>query len=209
MLAKRRESYRESLRTDILDAARQLFIKNGYEATSIRGIATKVGASPGILYHYFQDKQDILAHLVREAFTVLESRLTAIQTDDASIKDRLRRGLRAYIDFGLQNPHQYAMLWMKPETWEGSERVHLAFMEDGMRTFACLLRISRDAIDAGILRPELTDERELAQALWVSIHGLVSAQIGARNFPFVERERLIERQLDVLMHGVLRAGRRS
>jgi AcrR family transcriptional regulator len=204
MLSDRRETYRESLRTDILDAARQLFVRHGFEATSIRAIAAKVGASPGILYHYFEDKQDIMAHLVRETFQEMDKRLSAIRLDKAAPMDRMRRGLRAYIDFGLQNPHQYALLWLKPESWEGNERLHKAFFEDGMRTFSCLLAISRECIDAGLLRPELKDEHELAQALWVSIHGLISAQIGARNFPFVERDRLIERQVDILMHGMAR-----
>ena len=44
-----REHYRDSLRQEILDAARELFVREGYEATSVRRIAEKVGCSPGIL----------------------------------------------------------------------------------------------------------------------------------------------------------------
>jgi len=86
-----REHYRESLRQDILDAARELFVREGYEATSVRRIAEKVGCSPGILYHYFEDKPSIMAQLVREAFAQLTKRLLAICDDNAPPLDRLRR----------------------------------------------------------------------------------------------------------------------
>lgn len=201
-LSKRRQAYRESLREDILDAARQLFVLSGYEATSIRSIASKVGCSPGILYHYFEDKQDIMAFLVRETFLKLSSRLTAIREDNDDIAARMRRGLRAYIEFGLENPHHYALLFMQPSGWDRNEKILAAFQQESQRTFSCLRAMSSEAITAGNLRPEIKDSEELAQALWVSIHGMVSAQIGCPGFPWVESSRLTDRLLDVLMTGI-------
>lgn len=200
----RREEYRESLRQDILDAARQLFVQKGFEATSMRAVADKVGCSPGILYHYFEDKAAIMARLVRETFIEMRGRLNAINDDaGAPAEDRLRRSLRGYIDFGLQHPHHYALLFMKPDSWEGRESIQQAFSEEGHKTFACLLAIVEESIRAGILRPELKDHVEVAQALWAAIHGMVSVQIGAKGFPFIERTRLIERHIDLLMSGAL------
>lgn len=203
MLQDRRAAYRESLREDILDAARQLFVSQGYEATSVRNIAAKVGCSPGILYHYFEDKQDIMAMLLQETFHKLSSRLIAIQQDSDSICARFRRGLRAYMDFGAEYPHHYALLFMKPSSWEGNDRVMAVFFEDGMRTFESMRSLSRDAIEAKILRPELNDVEELAQTIWAAIHGMVSVQIGARTFPWLERTRLVDRMVDILMRGIL------
>jgi AcrR family transcriptional regulator len=203
MLQNRRAAYRESLREDILDAARQLFVNQGYEATSIRNIAAKVGCSPGILYHYFEDKQDIMALLIRETFQKLSARLEAIVSDRDGVEARLRRGLRAYMDFGAEYPHHYALLFMKPTSWEGNEKVIAVFHEEGMRTFECLRYLSRESIEARILRPELKDVEEMAQTLWAAIHGLVSVHIGAKGFPFLERSRLVDRLVDILMRGIL------
>jgi AcrR family transcriptional regulator len=204
MLRSKRAAYRESLREEILDAARQVFVRMGFEETSIRTIAAKVGASPAILYHYFEDKQDILAHLVRETFSKLSARMGAIRDDDAPLLHRLRRVLRAYIDFGLENPHHYAILFMKPAAMDVHQRLRQVFEVDGQRTFNCLQDLAAAAIAENLLRPELKDPVELAQALWVSIHGLVSAQIGARGFPFIERDRLIDRLVDILLVGIMR-----
>ena len=204
MVSRRREQYRESLREDILSAARQLFAIHGFEATSMRAIASKVDCSPGILYHYFADKQDIMALLVRETFSKLNSRLTAIREDNDTVTARLRRGLRAYIEFGLEHPHHYALLFMRPMAIEGNEKILAAFQEDGTRTFNCLRSMSAEALAAGVLRPGIIDAEELAQSLWVAIHGMVSIQIGCEHFPWIERSRLIDRLVDILMAGSLK-----
>ncbi|MDX2180927.1 MAG: TetR/AcrR family transcriptional regulator [Bryobacteraceae bacterium] len=205
-LVNRRTEYRESLRSDILDAARQLFVRDGYHATSMRAIAGKVGCSPGILYHYFESKPAIMARLVRETFQHMRARLAAIRDDgEAPPLDRLRRILRAYIEFGLDHTHQYALLFMKPDLEiEENSPIRAAFHEDGLQTFACLREICGDAIRARALREELSNAEEVAQVLWVSIHGLVSLQIGSKGFPWIERSRLVDRLIDVLIRGVVR-----
>jgi len=200
MIPQRRAAYRESLRRAILDAARPLFVQEGYEATSVRAIATKAGCSPGILYHYFEDKQSILAELVAETFAILGARLSAIRRDDSPVMDRLRRSLRTYIAFGLEHPHHYSLLFLKPQSWEGNEKVLEVFMTQGMG----LRALSTEAIEAGELRPEIRDGNELAQSLWTAIHGLVAAQIVVCTFPWVEQTRLVDRLVDVLIAGVER-----
>lgn len=46
-------------RDEILAAAIELFLKNGYEGTSIRMILDKVGGEVGMFYHYFSSKQEL------------------------------------------------------------------------------------------------------------------------------------------------------
>ncbi len=203
-MTSRRTAYRESLREEILDAARQLFAVHGVENTSIRSIASKIGSSPGIIYHYFEDKDELMAHLVRETFSRLTQRLRAILGDGDLAESRMRRGLRAYIDFGLEHPHHYAVLFMKLSDTEPGEKVQDAFASEGMAAFDCLRAMSKECIDSGLLRPEIRDAEELAQTLWVSIHGLVSSQLACKHFPFLERTRLADRQVDILMKGILK-----
>lgn len=200
-----REQYRDSLRQEILDAAREMFVREGYEATSVRRIAEKVGCSPGILYHYFEDKPAIMAQLVREAFGRLTERLLAICQDSAPPADRLRRSLVTYVRFGLDHPHHYNLLFSPGQSAGPKPEVIMkAFMEDGMRAFGCLRQLVKECLDAGELRPELTDAEEVAQVLWTSIHGLTSAVNICCGFPFLEISRLIERQAEVLLAGIRR-----
>jgi AcrR family transcriptional regulator len=203
-LRQQRTAYRESLRQEILDAARELFVRDGYEATSIRRIADKVDCSPGILYHYFKDKPEIMAQLIRETFVKLHGKLSAILNDSAPSLELLRRGLRKYIEFGLDHPHHYAILFTKPHTVEKSVEMRAVFESDGMKCFGTLRAICRRCLDEGLLRPELQDEEEIAQALWASLHGLISVVTNAKGFPFIEQSRLVDRLVDILVCGVKR-----
>ncbi|MDX2149773.1 MAG: TetR/AcrR family transcriptional regulator [Bryobacteraceae bacterium] len=202
-LEERRERYRESLRQDILDAARELFARQGYEATSVRSIAERVKCSPGILYHYFDDKPAIMAQLVEETFSKLTERLSAIRDDRAPAIESLRRAGRTYIEFGLDHPHHYAVLFAKPAPHsEDAVAIRAAYENHGHRCFDCLRTIVRRCMDDKCLRLELTDHEEVSQALWASIHGMVSIVTNAKGFPFIEQSRLIDRQLDILIEGV-------
>ncbi len=205
-MVKRRLEYRESLKQDILDAARELFVREGYEATSVRRIAEKCGCSAGILYHYFDDKAAIMAQLVRETFSRLTQKMSGIVDDsDAPALDRLRRACLTYISFGIDHPHHYAVLFTPSYAEHEKPRVIAeAFHEEGFKAFDCLQRTVRACVQAGALRPELTDDKEISQALWAALHGMASVFNSCRGFPFIEQSRLISRHVDILIEGVRR-----
>jgi AcrR family transcriptional regulator len=83
----------------ILAEACQLFASRGFDGTSIRDIANAVGISNAALYHYFADKDELLARIV---ISVIE-RQCAMMEDrirpDDSPGERLRAFMRAYADF--------------------------------------------------------------------------------------------------------------
>lgn len=67
----------------ILDAAAELFFERGYEGTSIRDIASRVGLLPGSVYHHFPSKEDLYLAAHSEGITqVMERIQTAIATSD-------------------------------------------------------------------------------------------------------------------------------
>ena len=52
-IKERKLKHKEDLKQSILDAAKKLFIKEGYEATSIRKIAAEIEFSPTTIYLYY------------------------------------------------------------------------------------------------------------------------------------------------------------
>jgi AcrR family transcriptional regulator len=64
---KRRERSR-LVRNRVLDAARELFISQGYSTTTTRRIIEMAGVTTGTLYHFFRDKEDILLNIVVDAY---------------------------------------------------------------------------------------------------------------------------------------------
>jgi AcrR family transcriptional regulator len=196
---QRRAREKEGLREEILDAARTLFVKEGYESVSIRKIADKVEYAPGTIYLYFRDKAEILDRICEETFAKLITRMQAIKSDSSAPLDKLRRGLRTYIQFGLDNPNHYIVTFIQAKMNCEAKSV---FETIGLQAFTCLRQGVQECVDAGELVSN--DADELAQALWAGIHGLTSVLITCSGFPFVEHNRLVDRMVHTLVEGVRR-----
>jgi AcrR family transcriptional regulator len=211
-VSERRAREKEALRQSILDAATQLIVENGHENLSIRKIAERIEYAPSTIYLYFQDKFEILASICLEVFEKLTASLESIAEQSADPIDGLRQGLRCYIEFGLANPSYYQVTFMTPlPSMEEQEQPAvpeglLSPDQAGIRCYDCLRKAIQRGIDAGAIAQ--CDTHLLAQSTWLAIHGLTSGLIcmghdGA--FPWVERQRLIEGQIDLLIRGMLRA----
>jgi AcrR family transcriptional regulator len=107
------------MRSRILKAAMELYVKGGYENVTMRGIAAKIEYSPGTIYLYFQNKNDIMLQLCYQGF----ERLLAHQDKLEKIADPLERlsaGGRYYLAFALENPEFYELMFTTTEVLRDS-----------------------------------------------------------------------------------------
>jgi AcrR family transcriptional regulator len=193
---ERRARHKENVREEILDAARALFLRKGYNNVSIREIADQIEYAPGTIYLYFKDKADIAYSMCAESFAKLHARLNAIVNDSGDPLDRLRRAGRRYIHFGLENPEQYFLTFVSREM----PKLEPHQKAVGMDCLADLNQIVQQCIDAGLLR--MSDIAEVSQVLWGCVHGITSLLITHSDFPFLEQSRLIDTTLDLAIEGV-------
>lgn len=199
---ERKLRQKQFLRQEILDAASELFVKDGYENVSMRRIAEKIEYSPTTIYLYFQDKTQLLEQVCQETFARLARILARIQDQHQDPVERLRRGLVAYIKFGLENPHHYRATFMMPVP-EGVDHHHEESESDmGMQAFDFLRRAVSDYIAVKKLRD--VEPEVVSQTLWAGIHGLTSLLIiKCDHFPFVAVDKLIHSMTDTLISGSL------
>ena len=191
---ERRAREKQNIREEILDAARTLFVKEGYEHVSMRKIAEKIEYAPGTIYLYFKDKAEILERLCDETFSKLLRRMQALNEDRSDPLESLKRGLRTYVQFGLDNPNHYIVTFVQAKQLSDARHP-----ESGQNCFDCLRAAVRRCIEAGQLN--CTDSEEVAQALWAGIHGVTTLLITC-NFPFIEQSRLIDRVVHILIEGI-------
>lgn len=191
---ERRARQKANIREEILDAARTLFVKEGYENVSMRKIAEKIEYAPGTIYLYFKDKAEILERLCDETFSKLLQKMHAINADPSDPLEGLRRGLRIYIQFGLDNPNHYIVTFI-----QAKELPHDREPKSGEQCFDGLRAAVRRCIEAGQLNCD--DLEEVAQALWAGAHGMVTLLITC-DFPFIEPSRLIDRMVHILIEGI-------
>ncbi|SJZ46296.1 transcriptional regulator, TetR family [Enhydrobacter aerosaccus] len=200
-------------RDEILLAAKKLFLREGYEATTIRRIADVVGVSAPALYLYFKDKEAIMLALCDETFGNLVENMSKLEKTKLPPLERLRRCGEAYVRFGLDNPQEYWLTFLSgntpkkvkeakelsrtPESIDPNEPGAASAM-----AFAKLMGMFRDIEKAGM--PLYFPVDTAAELVWMGLHGLVAALINNPEFPWTKRDILIAGMIDMAVRGVVR-----
>ena len=92
----------------ILEAAFQLMARNGYDATSISQIASQAGVSKGLMYNYFDSKEDLLKALLDSAFAEADELMAQIITEDPKIT--IENMLRWYFNELRERPEHWRLI---------------------------------------------------------------------------------------------------
>lgn len=206
---ERREREKIATRDIILDAARELFISEGYDGVSMRRVAEKIEYSPTAIYVHFKDKEDLFHELCHQDFAKLAAQFQAAATLGNPV-ERIRLIGRIYSDFALNFPNHYKLMFMTPHPpAEMDERDHEIHGNPEADAYAFLSYSVQQALDAGAFRAELTDPDLIAQTLWAAVHGVASLQIAKCNDQWVDwrpaKER-VETMLDVILRGLVKEG---
>src|SRR5215468_10860449 len=96
----RRARQKTLLRQQILDAAREILIRDGYDSLSMRRVAERIDYSPTAIYLHFKDKQELVFSLCEETFAKLVRELEGLAREFPDPMVRLRKGMERYIRFG-------------------------------------------------------------------------------------------------------------
>jgi AcrR family transcriptional regulator len=167
-VSERKVKHREDLKKDILEAAKELFITKGLESTSIRNIAEKIEYSPATIYLYYKDKNEIVHALHSEGFKMLVSHFEVLGHITNPF-ERLKGMGRAYIQFAVQNPDIYQLIFIMKEPLK-----HVANCfedwDEGDRAFDILLKTIEDCQRAGYFKQ--FDKTLLSFVIWSTMHGL-------------------------------------
>ena len=140
----RQAAKRAATRARLLGAARDLFLTEGYEATTTRAILDRAGSSKGAMYHHFASKAEMLEHLFRDAS------LTAIRNAGAAAVEgrhleRLNRAALAWLGELKDPATRRILLELGPEGlgWRRAKEI-----EDG-HSIRALTAILTEAVAAG------------------------------------------------------------
>jgi AcrR family transcriptional regulator len=198
---ERRTRQKQTLRREILHAARDLFVEEGYDNVSMRRVADKIEYSPTTIYLYFKDKSDLMYEICEETFANLRKRLEAMREQDGDPLVMLRRGLRAYVEFGIEHPQHYKATFVMPHEHQDPKESakHKSPDSEGMKTFAFLRAGVQECVNAGKLRGDVDT---ISRALWAGIHGITSLLIVNHDFPWGDKEKVIDLTIDSMLAGL-------
>lgn len=129
---------------------------------SWRALARACGVSQSAPYRHFEDFEALRAAVAAASFDELRETVAAAVAQGADPWDRLARGCRAYIDFGVRHPARYRLMFgISP----GELGRHAEAFAAGRAAFALLVRaVGECGVD---------DPTPVAYAAWAATHGVV------------------------------------
>ncbi|WP_100401924.1 TetR/AcrR family transcriptional regulator [Bacillus sp. FJAT-42315] len=201
-MKRKRES--SEIKKEIIDAARQLFLEEGYQHVSMRKIASKIGYTPTTIYIYFKNKEEILLHLLEEGYSLFyhELKIAYDHSFDQSHEIKLFNMCEAYIYFGLKQPDYYNIIFTKNlET--NTSRIENSNRFNG---FLLLNTVVKGFIQENTFiensQELVPSDMNVSHTIWASLHGLTSLLITFPQFDWGEQNRLIQFHIRTIIQGI-------
>jgi AcrR family transcriptional regulator len=180
-IEKRREREVEEMKELILSAASDIIASEGFDKLSIRKIAKKIEYSPSIIYHYFDDKEEILNVVMQRGYKKIVSEVSSIKIESSIPEEKLIQMTQNYIKVALSMPEEFVALKHTSSLFEGASKEKPALSA----LYQCLKEIYKDK-DVDEKTIELT-----AQMIVVSTLGLIFKIIIEKDIGDEQRDNLI------------------
>jgi AcrR family transcriptional regulator len=203
-VVERKEREKKARRQAILDAARECFFRDGFEATTISQIADTVELSTGTLYLYFKNKEEIYVSILEEGLDILYALMKSSERPDATAREILDRYARAYYRFYTDYGQYFDIMFFlrrpdKTVELEGELKEKLE-----RKSLECLALLE-SAVKKGIAEGDfrVVSPYEASRVLWGTMNGLMvlhekrTEEITRQKLP-----RLIEVAVSLLLDGI-------
>ena len=108
---ERKVRQKEALRAGILEAARNIALRDGWQAVTIRKIADEVEYTPPIVYEHFVNKEAVLFEIAKDGFRLLRGGLESEEKNGSDSKHRLINYAKIHWEFANQYPQLYKLMF--------------------------------------------------------------------------------------------------
>lgn len=200
-IKERQERDREAVSRAILDAARELFVMEGYQNVSIRKIAERIEYSPAAIYGYFPSKDDIFFALAEEGFRLLAApddsgaeRLQALEPTD-----RLYESFWRLYDFSRKHPQYFSLMFIDRDVPRISREYERFGFVRAMKER--LIHQIQECVDARAL-PSTVDATVACRMLTMGVLGVSAMRLSDRLGPPEEVDVLAQDVLQSLLAGL-------
>ena len=165
----------EDKRRLLLDAAVRVFARKGFHASRVGDIAEEAGVAHGLLYHYFDSKDEVLETVFDENWSVLLARIESVEQTDESAADQLRHIAAVVLRTWLHLPDVVRVVVREfGRSPEVAERIGVL-----AQPIFAIERVIARGIERGEFRPDI-DPRFAATVVYGSIDELLTAWVLGR-----------------------------
>lgn len=197
---KRREAAR--LREKIVQASLRLFVEQGYEKLSMRKIASMIDYSPGTIYRFFNNKEELLQTIAANTFGEIAARFKSvkIENNDNSL-EVLKALIREYIFYCVEHPDMF-LLFYDIASFEIAEGVMYENLGDKRyMAYQSWFESIQKSIESGVFL--LKDKMRIFLYLWDSVNGYINHRIKYPTLPRKSLRKDVPAFLDLLLGGIV------
>lgn len=139
---------------EIFDRATSLFAQRGYAGTSLQDIADAVGLTRPALYHYFRNKDELLAKLVAEVTVEAAAEIgTLAQRKDLAADEKVREIVRHTVRSNGLHAERFQLL-IRSEA-DLPQGVREAYESNRKSVLRSLSQVIEQGITAGVFRAQM------------------------------------------------------
>jgi AcrR family transcriptional regulator len=180
-IAERKGRQRAERESRIVEAARAIAEREGWDAVTIRRLADEIEYSQPVLYSHFENRDAIVSAVAIEGFKEINVALREAAPGSTGERNALENVAMAYLGFASRCPALYEAMFVLP--------TDLRFGEAETRPE---LRAGFEAL-AAVVAPFCVDVDTATETFWAALHGLAELERAGRIRPSasVERVRLV------------------
>lgn len=185
----------ETKRQEIINIAEKIIVNDGMEHLSIRKIAKELKQTPGIIYHYFLNKDEIILTIVKRGYDEI-IKLISQRTEIEDLETCIHDTFSIYIKFMLKKGELFLIL-MQSEQKQIQEQVNVLQCDISKRkSLQSLYQIIQKGNEIDVFACDNIELR--VRTIWTSVYGLISRLIVERVSDDLA-EQLIEDHLHMII----------
>lgn len=181
------EEIRKSSRQKILDAALEVFAKQGYHSATVDAIAKTAGISKGLMYNYFKSKDEVLNELMIGMMEALMCEYMPLKPSKKFTKDDIIKFINVGIDIVLQKPYYWKLYFSVFAQPEVMSIVYKKMMKMGKPYVEGLIDYFKNK---GVEKPEIMTRYFSAIMDGIQMH----IMLDPKTFPAEEVKKLLIKQ---------------
>lgn len=196
------EHQKEEIRNNIIEIARDLFVNEGYENTSMRRIAAQAGFAPTKIYYYFENKKSILKYFWEDISEELWRYCKpSEQILNQGPLDTIRHLMRRNVQYWLDNPKSYQLgIATQDHNAELSDNFDVYSAAGTGQYIELMHQCVEKCIREGIFR--LQNKILISQVIAMSVYGSYSAFYSLPTVAWIDKNLLIKESIENTLRGL-------
>lgn len=205
--SERKEREKEKKKELILKSAEALILEKGLDHLNMDEVAERAEVSKGSVYHYFNNKTDLVLGICNKATKMLSKQITDVLTKDIPGIEMVYTIGGTFLNFVRSHPEFFRSMRFfdnLKDTDQLGESGYIEMCQKNMdASFTSMVRAIQVGMQDGSINDSY-DAKELAILLWSTSHGLVNLAYLHQNTPHFELLEKNKIDLNALFEGYMK-----